>query len=145
MVTLENVLEELVGPIEDEFDQEEPLIRQIDGQTWELNGSWPMHKLAELVDQRLGETAVEDVCTVSGLMTQRLGRFPRVGDELVLGAWELRVEEMTGTRVMRMKLKQRSSRDQSTPTESDPPTGLASPRRTKPETADQNELVSTAR
>ena len=46
-------------------------------------------------------------CTVSGLVTQRLGRFPHVGDALTLNGWELRVEEMAGTRVTRMKLTRR--------------------------------------
>lgn len=143
MATLENVLEELVGPIEDEFDQEEPLIRQTSEHTWELNGSLPAHKLAELVGQHFDETG--KVCTVSGLMTQRLGRFPHAGDVLDLSGWELRVEEMTGTRVMRMKLIQRANRAPVSPAETDPPTGPASSRPTKSETADQNELVSTSR
>ena len=85
------------------------------------------------------------ICTVSGLMTQRLGRFPRAGDALALGGWELRVEEMTGTRVMRMKLKQRVNNGERAPTETDSPTGPASLRPTKSQTADQNELVSTSR
>lgn len=106
LVTLENVLEELVGPIEDEFDQEEPLIRQTGEDIWELNGSLPAHKLGELVGERFNETG--EVCTVSGLMTQRLGRFPRVGDAVTFGAWGLRVEELAGTRVARIKLTRRA-------------------------------------
>jgi len=106
LVTLENVLEELVGPIEDEFDQEEPLIRQTGEDAWELNGLLPAHKLGELVGQRFDET--REVCTVSGLMTQRLGRFPRVGDAIAFRAWELQVEELVGIRVARMKLTRRA-------------------------------------
>ncbi|MBI2926829.1 MAG: HlyC/CorC family transporter [Verrucomicrobia bacterium] len=106
LVTLENVLEELVGPIEDEFDQEEPLIQRTGEQTWELNGSLPAHKLAELVGERCDQR--EEVSTVSGFVAQRLGRFPRAGDALALGAWELRVEELAGTRVARIKLTRRA-------------------------------------
>ena len=141
LATLENVLEELVGPIEDEFDQEEPLVRRTGEHTWELNGSLPAHKLGELVGERFDQTG--EVCTVSGLMTQRLGRFPRVGDAVTFGAWELRVEEMTGTRVVRMILTQRVESGGRTPTET--PTGPASPRPTKSETANQDQLVSTPR
>ena len=137
MATLENVLEELVGPIEDEFDQEEPLVRRTGEHTWELNGSLPAHKLGELVGERFDQTG--EVCTVSGLITQRLGRFPRVGDTVSFGAWELRVEEMTGTRVVRMKLTQRVASGGRMPTEP------AHPRPTKSETANQNQLVSTPR
>ena len=100
LVTLEDVLEELVGPIEDEFDQEEPLVRRIDRQSWELNGSLPAHRLGGLIGERFDE--IGGVGTVSGLITRRLGRFPQVGDKLTLGAWELRVEEMSEMRVKRL-------------------------------------------
>lgn len=106
LVTLENVLEELVGPIEDEFDQEEPLARRMGEDMWELSGSLPTHKLGELVEEHFDESG--EVSTVSGLLTQRLGRFPRVGDAAMFGGWELRVEELAGTRVARMKLTRRA-------------------------------------
>jgi CBS domain containing-hemolysin-like protein len=96
------VLEEIVGPIEDEFDDEGALVRQVDSRTWELSGALPAHKLGELVGERFEECA--EASTVSGLMTLRLGRFPRVGDTLEMGHWGLRVEELTGTRVARAKL-----------------------------------------
>lgn len=109
MVTLENVLEELVGPIEDEFDQEEPLLRQTDEDVWELHGSLPAHRLGELVEAKQDE--IGDITTASGWITQRLGRFPRVGDAVSFGPWELRIEAMTGTRVRRIRLARRSSPD----------------------------------
>ena len=102
MVTLENILEELVGQIQDEFDQEKPLLVRTGVQSWELAGTLPMHELAELVGEPLHE---EDVTTVSGLVTHRLGGFPKVGDVLTLGSYELRVEEMDGMRVARLKLR----------------------------------------
>jgi CBS domain containing-hemolysin-like protein len=108
LVTLENVLEELVGPIEDEFDQETHCVRQIDGSTWELNGALTTHKLAEMIGQRFNEVGADEACTVSGRMTQRLGRFPRVGDALALDGWELRVEELAGARASRIKLTRRA-------------------------------------
>jgi CBS domain containing-hemolysin-like protein len=125
LVTLENVLEELVGSIEDEFDQDEPLIQQTGEQAWGLNGSLPAHKLAELTGERCDQS--EEVSTVSGLVTQRLGRFPRRGDAVPLGAWELRVEELTGTRVARIKLTRRAESSKATPTEAPPQTRPANP------------------
>src|SRR5258708_4223508 len=101
MVTLENILEELVGQIQDEFDQEKPLLVKIGLQTWELAGALPLHELAELVQQPLQE---EGITTVSGWVTHRVGGFPKVGDSLSLGAYELRVEEMDGARVSKLKL-----------------------------------------
>jgi CBS domain containing-hemolysin-like protein len=142
LVTLENVLEELVGPIEDEFDQEEPLVRRTGEDAWELDGSLPAHKLGELVCERFDDTG--EVCTVSGLMTQRLGRFPRVGDAVTFGAWESRVEEMAGTRVVRLKLIRRAESGERTSVETETQTGPTRPRSTRSETADRNQLVSTS-
>jgi len=107
MVTLENVLEELVGPIQDEFDQEESLLRQTGESAWELHGSLPAHRLGELVGAKPDE--IGDITTASGWITQRLGRFPRVGDAVNFGPWELRIDAMTGTRVRQMKLTRRTS------------------------------------
>ena len=121
LVTLENVLEELVGPIEDEFDEEEALVRQVDSRTWELSGALPAHKLGELVGERFEEGA--EASTVSGLITQRLGRFPRVGDTLEMGRWALRVEELTGTRVGRTKLTRTAGTPEGASIETVIPTG----------------------
>jgi CBS domain containing-hemolysin-like protein len=101
MVTLENVLEELVGQIQDEFDQEKPLLIRRGPDQWELDGALPLHELAELVGQNLSG---EDVATTSGWVTQRLGGFPKAGDTLTLGACALRVDRLDGMRVARLTL-----------------------------------------
>ncbi len=104
MVTLENILEEVVGQIQDEFDQEKPLLVRKDERTWEVDGALPLHELADVVGEPLQE---EGVTTTSGLVTQRLGGFPNEGDTLMLGAYELRVQQMDGARVARLKLTRR--------------------------------------
>jgi CBS domain containing-hemolysin-like protein len=101
MVTLENILEELVGQIQDEFDQEKPLVTKTGDTTWEVLGTLPAHDLEELVGESLAE---EGVTTVSGLVTNRLNGFPKVGEVVRIGAYELRVEEMDGLRVARLSL-----------------------------------------
>jgi CBS domain containing-hemolysin-like protein len=106
MVTLENILEELVGQIQDEFDQEKPLVARTGDNTWEGDGSLPLHELEALVSEPLRE---EGITTVSGWVTLRLGGFPKVGDVLAAGAFELRVEGMEGMRVARFKLTRRPS------------------------------------
>ena len=105
MLTLENILEELVGQIQDEFDQEKPLLVLRDENTWDIDGALPLHELAEIVGQIL-ET--EGVTTTSGWVTQRLGGFPKVGDTLALSAFALRVEEMDSMRVARLKLTRKA-------------------------------------
>jgi CBS domain containing-hemolysin-like protein len=105
MVTLENVLEELVGQIQDEFDQEKPLLVRTGETTWEIAGTLPLHELQELVGGQLQEE--EGVTTASGWVTQRLGGFPKVGDVVDAGSYQLRVEAMEGMRVERLRVLKR--------------------------------------
>jgi CBS domain containing-hemolysin-like protein len=110
MVTLENVLEELVGQIQDEFDQENPLLVRKGELTWEVSGALPLHELDEIVGEQLQE---EGVTTVSGWVTHRLGGFPKVGEVLTVGPCELRVEAMDGTRVAKLKITRRPAEEAS--------------------------------
>jgi len=103
LVTLENILEELVGQIQDEFDQEKALLVKTGEKTWEIQGSLPLHELESLVGQPLAE---EGISTTSGWVTHRLGGFPKPGDVVELGNFRLRVEEMNGIRVGRMMLEE---------------------------------------
>src|SRR6266487_1431802 len=105
LVSLEDILEELVGQIQDEFDQEKPLLVRTTETTWEVTGALPLHELEALVGEPL---RAEGVTTTSGWVTHRLGGFPKPGDTLAAGAYELRVEEMDGTRVGRLKLSRRA-------------------------------------
>ena len=101
IVTLENVLEALVGQIQDEFDQEKSELTLVSENVWEAAGTLPLHELEKII----GETHLEEsVATASGWMTQKLGGFPKAGDALTIGACELRVEEMDGPRVARLKI-----------------------------------------
>ncbi len=101
IATLENVLEELVGQIQDEFDQEKSELTLMSENVWEVAGTLPLHELEKII----GETQLEEtVATASGWMTQKLGGFPKAGDALTVGACELRVEEMDGPRVARLKI-----------------------------------------
>jgi len=102
LITLENILEELVGQIQDEFDQEKPLLVPMGKDQWEVSGALPLHELEEVVGEPIH---VEDVSTVSGYVTHELGGFPKQGDTLKLVQWELRVEAVDGIKVSRLKLK----------------------------------------
>ena len=110
LVTIENILEELVGQIQDEFDQEKPLLVRTGETTWEAAGNLPLHELSELVGEPLQE---EDVTTASGWVTQRLGGFPKTGDVVTIGSSELRVEELDGMLVARLKITKRPANDSS--------------------------------
>ncbi len=101
IATLENVIEELVGQIQDEFDQEKPELVRVDENAWEAAGTLPLHGLEKII----GETPHEEgIATASGWLTRKLSGFPKVGDIVRAGPYELRVEEMDGPRVARLKI-----------------------------------------
>ncbi|MFO1488013.1 MAG: hemolysin family protein [Verrucomicrobiota bacterium] len=106
LISLENILEEVVGQIQDEFDQEKPLLTSAGEGAWDADGALPLHELSELVGENLVE---EGVTTASGWVTQKLGGFPKDGDVIAVGEFQLRVEEMEGMRVARLKIIRNAS------------------------------------
>jgi CBS domain containing-hemolysin-like protein len=102
MVTLENILEELVGQIQDEFDQEKPLAEPTGDNTWTIQGNFPLHDLAELAGEPLDEG--QEVVTASGFVTQRLGGFPKVGDTVQLSRSTITVAETDGRTISKLTL-----------------------------------------
>ena len=105
LVTLENILEELVGQIQDEFDQEKPLLVKMGEATWEVAGALPLHELEELVGESL---RAEGITSTSGWVTHKMGGFPKLGDTLTVGRFDLRVEELEGARVARLRVARRA-------------------------------------
>lgn len=101
IVTLENVLEEIVGPVRDEFDIETPDIVPAGENRWLLDGGTPVADLAELLDTELREEGVD---TVAGLVALRLGRIPSVGDVLDLGVGSLEVVDVSHNHATRIRL-----------------------------------------
>ena len=104
LVTLENILEELVGQIQDEFDQETPLVVRLGEYDWEVLGTLPLHDLGDLIGQPVAE---EGVTTTSGWITHRLGGFPKKGDVVKAGGCEFQVLEMDETRVARLHVRRK--------------------------------------
>jgi CBS domain containing-hemolysin-like protein len=99
IITLEDIAEELVGPIRDEDDLFEPApVRSPDG-SWVVPARWRIDEVADAIDVPLPED--DDYDTVSGLVMTRLGRVPAVGDsvEIELPNLELAGDEPTGLRV----------------------------------------------
>jgi len=106
IVTLENVLESLVGQIQDEFDSEKTELVKLGDNVWEAAGGLPLHDLEKIVGDIEHD---ETIATASGWVTQKLGGFPKVGDVFNVDACELRVEEMDGPRVARLKITKREN------------------------------------
>jgi len=105
MITLENVLEELVGQIQDEFDHEKPRIEKVGDEDWLLDGTLPLFELSELLREPV---TADGVYTVGGWMTLKRGGFARVGDTVPVGAHHLlTVAELDGMRVSRVSLRRK--------------------------------------
>ncbi|HZF02287.1 MAG TPA: hemolysin family protein [Methylomirabilota bacterium] len=104
IVTLENALEALVGQIQDEFDTEKSELVSLGENVWEASGTLPLHELEKIIGTMEHD---ENIATASGWVTQKLGGFPKAGDVLTVGSCELRVEELDGTRVGRLKITRR--------------------------------------
>lgn len=101
IVTLENTIEALVGQIQDEFDTEKSEIIRLGEHAWEAAGTLALHELEKIIGPVLHD---ENITTASGWVTAQLGGFPRIGDRVEVGNFELRVEEMDGTRVGKLKV-----------------------------------------
>lgn len=101
LVTLEDVVEELVGEIVDEFDVEEPLVEPLAGGEVLVHGRMPVDQLNALVRSELGEG---DWDTVGGLIFSTLGHVPAVGEAIEQGGVLLKVESMQGRRITKVRL-----------------------------------------
>ncbi len=102
LVTLEDLLEELVGNIYDEFDpQEEQEIIQLEGDRWRVSGSADLEELAEAMGFELPEDEEIDYDTLGGLVFSQLSVIPEDGSRPVVEALGLRiqVEELCDRRV----------------------------------------------
>ncbi|TVR49971.1 MAG: HlyC/CorC family transporter [Puniceicoccaceae bacterium] len=103
-ITLENVLEELVGDIQDEFDKDEVLIRR--GEVGELlvAGLAPLHDVGDALGLEL---TGENVSTFGGFITSELGYLPQHGEVVTLGRLEIRILEVSERRIISTAVKVR--------------------------------------
>lgn len=101
LVTLEDLIEEIMGDIQDEHDSEEPELCKIDANTVEVNGSLRIDELNEMLGLDL---QCEEAETVGGLVFAELGRIPVEGDMVRVNNIELIVLEMEGHRIEKIRL-----------------------------------------
>jgi len=102
LVTLENVLEELVGEIRDEFDVEQLPVQKVSEDEFLVDGGMPLHDFARMFSI---EPDSKDVVTVSGYAIHILGRVPEKGAQIRLPRWAGTVEAVEGRRVKTLRLK----------------------------------------
>ena len=106
LVTLEDLLEELVGEIVDEFDREELSVRSLVGGGLLVHGRIPIYEVNELLGLQLPD---DDWDTVGGLIFNTLGHLPKVGEVLDVDGVRFRVEHLQGRRITRVRVTQLGS------------------------------------
>ncbi len=100
VVTIEDVLEELIGEIQDEFDEEAPKVQDLGGGRLSVDASVPADEIAQTLG--IEDGADEQVDTLGGLVVARLGRIARPGDVVTLGNRRVEVSRMRGRRIVRL-------------------------------------------
>ena len=99
LVTIEDLLEEIVGEIQDEYDVEEPMVVRLSDHEARVDGRADVDELLELFDLDLKLEDAEEYDTVGGLLYHRVGGVPAPGDAIDVDGLHLKVETTDGRRV----------------------------------------------
>ena len=102
IVTLEDVLEEIVGDIEDEFDLPDEAVERVNDRCIRISGTFPIDDFNEQFETAL---PIEDFHTMGGYVFGMLGRAPEPGDTLEDGGLRFNVLEVEGTRIDRLEVE----------------------------------------
>jgi len=116
IVTMEDLIEEFLGEIVDEFDAEEvPLLEPLRGGEWRVHGRIPIDEFNELIGADLPD---DDWDTLGGLIFDGLGHVPDVGEAITDSGFTLTVEAIEGQRITRVRVaRARFPIDKSQPSE----------------------------
>ena len=110
IVTLDNVLEEIVGDIQDEFDTEKPEMRRVSQDEFVIAATLSLHELNEMLGLELEST---EVSTVGGYITQLIGHLPKTGEKTRIEDFEATVTKADGRRVVEVHFKRNTKGDES--------------------------------
>src|SRR6184192_4016947 len=105
MVTLENVLEELVGDIQDEFDSEKEEFRKINENEFTVDGALGLYELRDTAGLELDSA---DVSTIGGYVTHLLGHLPKQGEQVKIDNYLVTITQTDGRRVGQLHFKKMS-------------------------------------
>jgi len=120
LLTIEDLLEEIVGEIQDEYDVEEPMIVRLSPDEARIDGRVDVDELAEIFDIPIALEDADEYDTLGGLIFHRLGKVPRPGDEVRLNGLKLTVETTDGRRVGKvLAVRQRDPDDDARADEDD--------------------------
>ncbi|MFN3761927.1 MAG: hemolysin family protein, partial [Anaerolineae bacterium] len=101
LVTVEDILEEIVGEIQDEYDVEEPTFEQVGEGEYVLDARMNLDDVNDLLEADL---PTETADTLGGLIYDALGRVPVPGDGLQIGEWRIEVLTVSGRRIRKVRM-----------------------------------------
>jgi CBS domain containing-hemolysin-like protein len=102
LVSIEDLLEEIVGEIQDEYDIEEEMVVRLSDDEIRIDGRVAVDELADLFDMTLELEDEDEYDTIGGLVFHRIGRVPVPGDQVELHGLRLTVETTDGRRVAKV-------------------------------------------
>ena len=102
LVTIDDVVEEIVGDVPDEFHSQTPSVEQEPDGTWVVAPTLRLDELDEVLDIQVEDDL--DVDTVGGLVVERLGRLAQAGDAVEIDNYRIVVEEVDGVRITRLRV-----------------------------------------
>ncbi len=106
LVTLENIVEEILGNIQDEFDDEpREVIRRSDG-ALVISGRMSLRDLEDIIGEDIGFDEV-DIDTAAGLVLHKIGHMPKGKEKFIVGSWVWEVSSVKGNRIEQVVLKKR--------------------------------------
>ncbi|MCB0763085.1 MAG: gliding motility-associated protein GldE [Flavobacteriales bacterium] len=113
IITLEDVIEEIVGDITDEYDDEDVLFHRVDERTWIIEGKASLNDMYRVLgtDGDLFEEHKGDSGTLGGFILELMGRIPRKGERTDFGDYTLVVEASDNKRVRRVKVIHRDAQE----------------------------------
>lgn len=109
LVTIEDLLEEIVGEIQDEYDVEEPAISQIDSRTWLVEARV---SLDDLNDETGLQLEAKEGDSIGGLVYEQLGSIPQVGDSVDVGSVTITVKSVQGLRPEKLEIVVKEPEDE---------------------------------
>ena len=101
IVTMEDILEQIVGEIQDEYDQETPEIQKLDDNSYLVQGSTSLENLSETLGY---EFQSEEAETIGGLVLTLSGSFPEAGETFIYKHWRIKVESLEEHRITLLRL-----------------------------------------
>ncbi len=106
LITTEDLLEEVVGDIQDEYDMEDTVIKKISHNTYILSGDVPLHELSEKYPSVSWPARNHNYETVAGYIINEIGRIPKVNEEIVIGDHKFIISKAKQSRIETVKLVQ---------------------------------------